>query len=156
MDRLNIYFIAFFMIGGLFISLIFSLFSGNSVFSIIVNIIFSTFMSAIVGLVAYQVLKTKVPEFLDIFNIELKIPNRISNTTETEEELEYQSVAEPREEVEPSEDVLSYASEQTSLNETEQKVEKHFGDHILVNKISIKNEPKLMAQAIRTMLSKDE
>ena len=31
-----------------------------------------------------------------------------------------------------------------------------FGDHILVNKVKIKNEPKLIAQAIRTMLSKDE
>lgn len=31
-----------------------------------------------------------------------------------------------------------------------------FGDHIIVDKIAIKNEPKLMAEAIRTMMAKDE
>ncbi|HNJ35687.1 MAG TPA: hypothetical protein PK881_15695, partial [Leptospiraceae bacterium] len=31
-----------------------------------------------------------------------------------------------------------------------------YGDHILVNKVKIKNEPKLMAAAIRTLLAKDE
>lgn len=31
-----------------------------------------------------------------------------------------------------------------------------FGDHIMVDNIAIKNEPKLMAEAIRTMLQKDE
>ncbi len=31
-----------------------------------------------------------------------------------------------------------------------------FGDHIMVDKIAIKNEPKLMAEAIRTMLAKDD
>ncbi|MCG6148171.1 hypothetical protein CH354_00620 [Leptospira levettii] len=31
-----------------------------------------------------------------------------------------------------------------------------FGDHIIVDKIAIKNEPKLMAEAIRTMMAKDD
>ncbi len=31
-----------------------------------------------------------------------------------------------------------------------------YGDHILVNRVKIKNEPKLIAQAIKTMLAKDE
>lgn len=31
-----------------------------------------------------------------------------------------------------------------------------FGDHIIVENIAIKNEPKLMAEAIRTMLAKDD
>jgi hypothetical protein len=31
-----------------------------------------------------------------------------------------------------------------------------FGDHIMVDKIAIKNEPKLMAEAIRTMMAKDD
>ncbi|GBF50512.1 hypothetical protein LPTSP4_20380 [Leptospira ryugenii] len=31
-----------------------------------------------------------------------------------------------------------------------------FGDHIVIDKIAIKNEPKLMAEAIRTMLAKDD
>ena len=31
-----------------------------------------------------------------------------------------------------------------------------FGDHIIVNNVTLKNEPKIMAAAIRTMLAKDE
>lgn len=31
-----------------------------------------------------------------------------------------------------------------------------FGDHIIVNNIAIKNEPKLMAEAIRTIMSQDD
>lgn len=32
----------------------------------------------------------------------------------------------------------------------------NFGDHIMVENIAIKNEPKLMAEAIRTMLARDD
>jgi len=31
-----------------------------------------------------------------------------------------------------------------------------FGDHIIINNIPIKNEPKLMAEAIRTIMSQDD
>lgn len=31
-----------------------------------------------------------------------------------------------------------------------------FGDHIMISNIAIKNEPKLMAEAIRTIMSQDE
>jgi hypothetical protein len=31
-----------------------------------------------------------------------------------------------------------------------------FGDHIVISNIAIKNEPKLMAEAIRTIMSQDE
>ncbi|GIX42120.1 MAG: hypothetical protein KatS3mg129_1853 [Leptospiraceae bacterium] len=57
-----------------------------------------------------------------------------------------------------------YEEEPVSINHTgmeedttiKEEKPKQFGDHILVDKIAIKNEPKLMAEAIRTMLSKDE
>ena len=31
-----------------------------------------------------------------------------------------------------------------------------YGDHLMINNIAIKNEPKLMAEAIRTIMSQDE
>lgn len=31
-----------------------------------------------------------------------------------------------------------------------------YGDHIMINNIAIKNEPKLMAEAIRTIMSQDD
>ncbi len=158
MDRLNIYFIITFAIIGVLVSLMFSLFSGNSILSILVNMMFSTFLSAFMGLIVYQILKAKVPEFLEVFDLQLKA----GSISQSSNEFNYQNSIESKEELEPSEEVFSYKSDdsddsQISFTESEPKTEtKHFGDHILVNKVSIKNEPKLMAQAIRTMLSKDD
>jgi hypothetical protein len=159
MDRLAINFGVFFGIIGLLISLIFSLFSKNPIFVILTNIFVSTIVSAIIGIVVFFILKQKVPEILEVFegdsssfrsykeqeeeNFEGEY-DYSSDTLETSESLNLASSDDTTDEVQPIK--IDTSGEKT----------KHFGDHIVVDKITIKNEPKLMAEAIRTMLSKDE
>ncbi|MCX7811362.1 MAG: hypothetical protein N2247_10655 [Leptospiraceae bacterium] len=159
MDRLAINFGVFFGIIGLLISLIFSLFSKNPIFVILTNIFVSTIVSVIIGIVVFFILKQKVPEILDVFegdsssfrsykeqeeeNFEGEY-DYSSDTLETSESLNLASSDDTTDEIQPIK--IDTSGEKT----------KHFGDHIVVDKITIKNEPKLMAEAIRTMLSKDE
>jgi hypothetical protein len=159
MDRLAINFGVFFGIVGLLISLIFSLFSKNPIFVILTNIFISTIVSVIIGIVIFFILKQKVPEILEVFegdsssfrsykeqeeeNFEGEY-DYSSDTLETSESLNLASSDDTTDEVQPIK--IDTSGEKT----------KHFGDHIVVDKITIKNEPKLMAEAIRTMLSKDE
>jgi len=159
MDRLAINFGVFFGIIGLLISLIFSLFSKNPIFAILTNIFVSTIVSVIIGIVIFFILKQKVPEILEVFegdsssfrsykeqeeeNFEGEY-DYSSDTLETSESLNLASSDDTTDEVQPIK--IDTSGEKT----------KHFGDHIVVDKITIKNEPKLMAEAIRTMLSKDE
>ncbi|MFN3245597.1 MAG: hypothetical protein ACK42K_02770 [Leptonema sp. (in: bacteria)] len=159
MDRLAINFGVFFGIIGLLISLIFSLFSKNPIFVILTNIFVSTIVSVIIGIVIFFILKQKVPEILDVFegdsssfrsykeqeeeNFEGEY-DYSSDTLETSESLNLASSDDTTDEIQPIK--IDTSGEKT----------KHFGDHIVVDKITIKNEPKLMAEAIRTMLSKDE
>jgi len=159
MDRLAINFGVFFGIIGLLISLIFSLFSKNPIFVILTNIFVSTIVSVIIGIVIFFILKQKVPEILEVFegdsssfrsykeqeeeNFEGEY-DYSSDTLETSESLNLASSDDTTDEVQPIK--IDTSGEKT----------KHFGDHIVVDKITIKNEPKLMAEAIRTMLSKDE
>jgi len=159
MDRLAINFGVFFGIIGLLISLIFSLFSKNPIFAILTNIFVSTIVSVIIGIVIFFILKQKVPEILEVFegdsssfrsykeqeeeNFEGEY-DYSSDTLETSESLNLASSDDTTDEVQPIK--IDTSGEKT----------KHFGDHIVVDKITIKNEPKLMAEAIRTMLSNDE
>jgi hypothetical protein len=159
MDRLAINFGVFFGIIGLLISLIFSLFSKNPIFVILTNIFVSTIVSIVIGIVIFFILKQKVPEILEVFegdsssfrsykeqeeeNFEGEY-DYSSDTLETSESLNLASSDDTTDEVQPIK--IDTSGEKT----------KHFGDHIVVDKITIKNEPKLMAEAIRTMLSKDE
>ena len=159
MDRLAINFGVFFGIVGLLISLIFSIFSKNPIFAILTNILISTIVSVIIGIVVFFILKQKVPEILEVF--ESETGSLRSYKEQEEEELEgvydYSSDT-----LETSESLNLSGSNDTTDEIAPIKVEtsgektKHFGDHIVVDKITIKNEPKLMAEAIRTMLSKDE
>ncbi len=163
MDRVPIYFGIFFAIVGFFISLVFSLLSKNPVMAIIINILISIIVSFVLGIIVFYILKQKVPEILEIFN------NSFKNTMDsTEEEYNFDTGEEGwTDNFENSESFTKNEAEEklfTGDNDVRESVSeeklnkknKHFGDHILVDKIKIKNEPKLMAEAIRTMLSKDE
>lgn len=158
MEKLNLYFVIFFSTLGLIISLIFSFFSGNSIGNIIYNILFSSIVGGILGFSVYYVLKNKIPEILEIFDFEYFSGRSFTSNIESTGFDESITEDELNEEIEENNIRTNDAEESISVVTTnEEKVEnKNFGDHILVNKISIKNEPKLMAQAIRTMLSKDE
>ncbi|MFN3605430.1 MAG: hypothetical protein ACK4UJ_12045 [Leptonema sp. (in: bacteria)] len=157
MEKLKINFIVVFAILCLLISLLFSIFSGNSLISILLNLAFSSIVGAGIGFVVYEILSKRVPELLEIFNVNSSVSKR---SFEVLEESEFDVNRESIEE-ETNEDIKEEVvePEATSIPSSENDIKsetKHFGDHIIVNKVSIKNEPKLMAQAIRTMLSKDD
>ncbi len=159
MDRLAINFGVFFGIIGFLISLIFSLFSKNPIFAILTNILISTIVSVIIGIVVFFILKQKVPEILEVFEGD---SGSFRSYTEKEEEDFVGEYGYSNDSLESSESLNFTTTDDTNDEIAPIKVDttvektKHFGDHIVVDKITIKNEPKLMAEAIRTMLSKDE
>jgi len=159
MDRLAINFGVFFGIIGLLISLIFSLFSKNPIFVILTNIFVSTIVSVIIGIVVFFILKQKVPEILEVFEGDSSSFRSYKEQEEESFEGEYDYSSDT---LETSESLNLANSDDTTDEVQPIKIDtsgektKHFGDHIVVDKITIKNEPKLMAEAIRTMLSKDE
>jgi hypothetical protein len=159
MDRLAINFGVFFGIIGLLISLIFSLFSKNPIFVILTNIFVSTIVSVIIGIVVFFILKQKVPEILEVFEGDSSSFRSYKEQEEESFEGEYDYSSDT---LETSESLNLASSDDTTDEVQPIKIDtsgektKHFGDHIVVDKITIKNEPKLMAEAIRTMLSKDE
>jgi len=159
MDRLAINFGVFFGIIGLLISLIFSLFSKNPIFAILTNIFVSTIVSVIIGIVIFFILKQKVPEILEVFEGDSSSFRSYKEQEEENFEGEYDYSSDT---LETSESLNLASSDDTTDEVQPIKIDtsgdktKHFGDHIVVDKITIKNEPKLMAEAIRTMLSKDE
>jgi hypothetical protein len=159
MDRLAINFGVFFGIIGLLISLIFSLFSKNPIFVILTNIFVSTIVSVIIGIVIFFILKQKVPEILEVFEGDSSSFRSYKEQEEENFEGEYDYSSDT---LETSESLNLTTSDDTTDEVQPIKIDtsgektKHFGDHIVVDKITIKNEPKLMAEAIRTMLSKDE
>jgi len=137
-------FIAGFAALGLIISLTFSLLGGNRITSVVVTTIVCTLLSAAMGLGTYKTLEMRVPEFLEFLGGLGSFESAETGTDKSYFDSEDS-------ETEFGDNDAAQASAQAE-DSTETKV---FGDHILVNKVKIKNEPKLIAQAIRTMLAKD-
>jgi len=99
-----------------------------------------TILGGVLGIATFRVLETRVPEILDLFRLEYESAEIAADELDEaapEVESAYAVPEEPEEPV-PSSDEAQV-----------------FGDHILVNKVKIKNEPKLIAKAIQTMLSRD-
>jgi hypothetical protein len=135
------------------------LFSKNPIFVILTNIFVSTIVSVIIGIVVFFILKQKVPEILEVFEGDSSSFRSYKEQEEESFEGEYDYSSDT---LETSESLNLASSDDTTDEVQPIKIDtsgektKHFGDHIVVDKITIKNEPKLMAEAIRTMLSKDE
>ncbi len=161
MDKISIYFSIIFSIIGFFISMVFALLSGNSWMPIVYSVFLSTLVSFILGMSVYWILKNKVPEIIEIFQQNVGGQNYSDLSEEFGEEQPGDDFIQESDRIE---EASSYENNEgipveTVVNEVspvQDKKIKNFGDHIIVDKISIKNEPKLMAEAIRTMLSKDE
>ena len=100
-------------------------------------------LSAALGFSVYKILEIKVPEFLAIL--------RGDGFSGDESELGDFSEMSSR----GADDSDSLQSGETGDISVDTDSAKVFGDHIIVNKVKIKNEPKLIAQAIQTMLSRD-
>jgi hypothetical protein len=104
-----------------------------------------TLLSGALGWGVYKILQIRVPEILEILE-----GSEISAMEPSYEAVEEQEFGEPH---------PAYGGEATEEFHEPEGVAvegaKAFGDHIILNKVKIKNEPKLIAKAIQTMLAKD-
>lgn len=150
-------FAAAFAITGLIISLSFGFIAGNRLTHVLITAVISMLLSGALGAGVYRVLDLRVPELVTLLD------DLISGAA-TEDEYRDDSVGAGMGEDSPAmsggdfEDGMSGYSDAGSGygsggGDSDVQV---YGDHIMVNKVPIKNEPKLIAQAIRTMLSRDE
>lgn len=137
-------FIGIFAVIGMILSVSFGIIGGNRVFSLILTAVLCSAMSGGLGAGTYKVLEQRVPEFLEMFqpvfeesDLELGDEGGYEG-----DDLDAEGYGAGRE----ADDSVTDAAADT----------KQFGDHIIVDKIKIKNEPKLIAEAIKTMLAKDE
>lgn len=137
-----------FAIPGLLISAAFALMSGNRWEHNAFVIVLCTVLSAVLGVVVYSVLKARVPEFFELF----QGMTDVSYSQSSDETMAFSGDAPDAFSAEDSTSEGQPASDVAGAEEGPT----HFGDHILVDKVKIKNEPRLMAQAIRTLLAKDD
>jgi hypothetical protein len=152
-------FAAGFGVTALIISLAFGFIGGNHPVNAIITAIVCGIVGAGIGAGVYRFLQMRVPEILDAFQ---KGPATSAPPPEDYEPLE------PAQDFsggggadlggvdEPPVASLGTANAGIGPAVSGAPASAAFGDHILVNKIKIKNEPKLMAAAIRTLLAKDE
>ncbi|MDH5655232.1 MAG: hypothetical protein OEZ34_04960 [Spirochaetia bacterium] len=139
MQSLPIIFSAVFALIGFVISLSVGLIVQNEILYVFWIAFVCLILSALLGFGVYKILELKVPEFLSILRGEAAYEGDESGLGDlSEDNMQASSFEEDSGE---------------GLAETDSS--KVFGDHILVNKVKIKNEPKLIAQAIQTMLARD-
>lgn len=140
---LLIKFVAVFAVLGLVISTVFGILGGNRLAPLIVTSLVCTLLSAAVGGGAYKILEQRVPEFLEFFQ------PTAGYADDEYGDAEYG-------EGEEGEYAGGEGAEGMDGDDEGGADGGVFGDHIIVNKIKIKNEPKLLAEAIRTMMARDE
>ena len=140
-------FAAGFAIVGLIISTSFGFVGGNRLLPLIMTSVVCTILSGGVGVGVYKTLELRVPEMLEIFRLEDGYLAEegdaldLSDEGYSDDQLEEAALG-----------GVSAAGEDSPVpSET-----KAFGDHIIVENIPIKNEPRLMAAAIKTLLARDE
>lgn len=135
-------FMAAFAALGLILSVSFGFVGGNRIFPLIMTAVVCTALSGGLGAGTYKVLEQRVPEFFDLF----RGPQGFEEGTDIE----------LGDDGEDHDDEMSADRSGDDDDGGVQSDAKQFGDHIIVDKIKIKNEPKLIAEAIRTMLAKDD
>lgn len=142
-------FVIGFAIVGLLVSFPIGLLVGNHISYVIIVSFISTVLSAGLGFGVVKVLELRVPEFFQYFGE--------GNGQEYYEDGNYEGSGDEMNASSSSGDYdVAGAMSGEDENIASNSDMKEFGDHILVNKVKIKNEPKLMAEAIRTMLAKDD
>ncbi|MGJ4746589.1 hypothetical protein ACQV5M_09555 [Leptospira sp. SA-E8] len=155
--NLQIGFLGLFSFLGLIISLVCGIMVGNYIGHILFITFLSTVGMAVFGFGVYSVLASKVPEFLELLN------NFTGAYTRGEEDgLEGGGRGSYSEHADMDTSTAHFDSPsnadeiRAAASGIPRKKADKFGDHIIVENIAIKNEPKLMAEAIRTMLAKDD
>ncbi len=113
----------------------------------------STLVFGGLGFGVHQVLKARVPEFFEIFHgLESSgdLGSDISDSFGTEESSNFGG------DTSSSYSGVGFGGGDSSSQLPGAKPRNGvFGDHIIIDKIAIKNEPKLMADAIRHLMSQD-
>lgn len=149
-----------FILGFAVLGAIISSVSGFLVGNRITYILFVSFLSTLafggLGFGVYATLEKKVPEFLEFLSgISLEGMGGFGSSEEPHDGMEGG--------LEANSDGMGSDSfgDQSSVDDAVEArlamaKSGKFGDHIIVDKIAIKNEPKLMAEAIRTMMAKDD
>ena len=129
---------------------------GNRLGYIFLVSLISTFAFGGLGFGVFSVLEKKVPEFLEFLST-FSIGGFGGGSHSDDFDQEHGGMESSRSEPVGSDD---YGVQQAGDNALDAKLAMaksgKFGDHIIVDKIAIKNEPKLMAEAIRTMMAKDD
>lgn len=130
------------------------MFGGNRWSPLVLTTIVCTLLSGVLGGVVFKVLEMRVPEFFELFGGDVTVIDETldSQKISSEEEIIGDTFDGEGIEAEAPEPVM----QTTGAQDTSSGGNARFGDHILVNKIKIKNEPKLMARAIREMLLREE
>ncbi|MBE7412947.1 MAG: hypothetical protein L6Q54_04045 [Leptospiraceae bacterium] len=154
---LQLQFIVFFFALGLLISTISGFIVGNRVTHIAFVSLISSFVFATLGFGIHFILQMKVPEFLEILS-QFELMGGESDedeTTKISNPINFRSTSASTESGTPTETHSDNLGVEISRPQTKTKDGK-YGDHIIVENITLKNEPKLMAEAVRTMLAKDD
>ena len=133
---------------GLMISLAFGFLGGNRWTAVVTTALLCTVLSGGLGVGVLKALEVRVPEFLRLFEGTVAL--------DEENAPDAADFAADAGEDAFGEGAQAGVAEPTGAGRAGPGETKHFGDHILVNKVKIKNEPKLMAAAIKTMLARDE
>lgn len=153
---MQIGFVLGFAILGAIISSVCGFLVGNRVSYIFIVSLLSTFAFGGLGFGVFSVLQKKVPEFLEFLST-FSIggfggEGHADDSFHDHEGMEPSSVSGAS-----SDDFgVQAVGDQTMDAKLAMAKSGKFGDHIIVDKIAIKNEPKLMAEAIRTMMAKDD
>ncbi len=153
---MQIGFVLGFAILGAVISSVCGFLVGNRVSYIFFVSLLSTFAFGGLGFGVFSVLQKKVPEFLEFlstFSI-----GGFGGEGHADDSFHDHDGTEPSSVSGASSDDFGVQSVGDQAMDAKLAMAKSgkFGDHIIVDKIAIKNEPKLMAEAIRTMMAKDD
>ncbi|WP_367897522.1 hypothetical protein AB3N61_10360 [Leptospira sp. WS58.C1] len=155
--NLQIGFLGFFSFLGLIISLVCGIMVGNYFGHIALVTFLSTVGMAVFGFGVYSVLASKVPEFLDLLgNFTGASAGGEEDGLEGGNRPSYSEHADMDTSTAHFDSPTSADEIRAAASGIPRKKADKFGDHIIVENIAIKNEPKLMAEAIRTMLAKDD
>ncbi len=149
-----------FILGFAVLGAIISSVSGFLVGNRITYILFVSFLSTLafggLGFGVFATLEKKVPEFLEFLSgISLEGMGSFGSSEESHDGMEggFEAGSDGM-----GSDAFGVQTSVEDAAEARLAMAKSgkYGDHIIVDKIAIKNEPKLMAEAIRTMMAKDD
>lgn len=137
-------FAVIFAVLGLLVSVAFGILGGNRFSPLVVTAIICSILAGASGVGAYKVLESRVPEVFELF-----APPQVAEGADDE-------LALSDGEADAGDGMLIGDDVEAPAHAVGEDAGKRFGDHLIVDKIKIKNEPKLMAEAIKTMLAKDK